>query len=211
MLISELLGRKIASALGLQIPELVFATLDEDFGRSEGDEEIQDLLKSSEGLNLGLHYLSGAIAYDPTVKIDSFLASKIVWLDAYTTNIDRTFNNTNLLWWHRELWVIDNGASFYFHHSWNDFERHALNPFPHIKDHVLLPQASMLDEADQLAHEVLSSDLLEEITELIPDEWLEWNHTQQVPDEIRRVYLNLLKTRLRYSQNFLKTAKDARG
>lgn len=211
MLISELLGEKIASALGLQIPELVFATLDDDFGRSEGDEEIQDLLKSSEGLNLGLHYLSGAIAYDPTVKIDPFLASKIVWFDAFTTNIDRTFNNTNLLCWHRELWVIDNGASFYFHHSWNNFEKHALNPFPHIKDHVLLPQATMLDESDQFAHEVLSDDLLKEITALIPDEWLIWNHTQETPDEIRNVYLNLLKMRLQHSQNFLKTARDARG
>lgn len=210
MLVSELLGGQIASVLGLHIPELVFATLDEDFGRSEGDEEIQDLLKGSVGLNLGLHYLSGAIAYDPTVSIDPFLASKIVWLDAFTTNIDRTFNNTNLLWWHRELWVIDNGASFYFHHSWNDFERHALSPFPYIKDHVLLPQATMLDEADQFAHDILKPELLEEIVSLIPDDWLRWDHTLESPDEIRAVYTNLLHKRLQHSQNFLKTAKDAR-
>lgn len=211
MLISELLGGKIASLLDLHIPELVFATLDEDFGRSEGDEEIQDLLKASKGLNLGLHYLSGAIAYDPSIHIDPLLASKIVWLDAFTTNIDRTFNNTNLLWWHRELWVIDNGASFYFHHSWTDFERHALNPFPLIKDHVLLPQASMLDEADRFAHEVLTSDLLENIVALIPDEWLAWNHTQESPHQIRSIYIDFLKTRLLHSDNFLKNAKDARG
>lgn len=97
MLISELLGGRIAAALELHIPELVFATLDEDFGRTEGDEEIQDLLKSSKGLNLGMHYLSGAIAYDSTLTVDPLTASKIVWLDAFTTNIDRTFNNTNLL------------------------------------------------------------------------------------------------------------------
>ena len=177
MLVSELLGGLIASQLGLHMPELVFATLDEDFGRTEGDEEIQDLLKGSEGLNLGMHYLSGALAYDPTVVVDPLQASKIVWLDAFTTNIDRTFNNTNLLLWHRELWVIDNGASFYFHHSWNDFERHALNPFPYIKDHVLLPQAILLDEADRLAREVLTEERLREIVNLIPDEWLEWRHT----------------------------------
>ena len=117
MLISELLGGKITEVLGLQIPELVFVNLDVDFGRTEADEEIQDLLKFSEGLNLGLHYLSESIAYDPSVKIDPLLASKIVWLDAFITNIDRTFKNTNLLMWHKELWVIDNGASFYFHHS----------------------------------------------------------------------------------------------
>lgn len=211
MLVSELLGGRIASVLGLHIPELVFATLDDDFGRSEGDEEIQDLLKGSEGLNLGLHYLSGAIAYDPSVEIDPFLASKIVWLDAFTTNIDRTFNNTNLLWWHRELWIIDNGASFYFHHSWNDFERHALNPFPHIQDHVLLPQATMLDAANDFAHDILSDDLLEKIVSLIPDNWLTWNHTQETPGEIRKTYRNFLKTRLQHSQNFLNTAKNARG
>lgn len=211
MLVSELLGGMIASLLGLHMPELVFATLDEDFGRTEGDEEIQDLLKGSEGLNLGMHYLSGALAYDPTVTIDPLQASKIVWLDAFTTNIDRTFNNTNLLLWHRELWVIDNGASFYFHHSWNDFERHALNPFPHIKDHVLLPQATMLEEADRLAHEVLTEERLREIVELIPDEWLVWRHTDESPAEIRNIYFHFLQTRLLNSHIFIKHAGDARG
>jgi len=158
-----------------------------------------------------MHYLSGALAYDPTVEIDPLQASKIVWLDAFTTNIDRTFNNTNLLLWHRELWVIDNGASFYFHHSWNDFERHALNPFPHIKDHVLLSQASMLDEADRLAREVLTEERLREIVNLIPDEWLNWRHTNETPAEIRAVYLHFLQTRLLHSRIFIKHAGDARG
>lgn len=210
MLISELLGGRIASVLGMNIPELVFAWLDEDFGRTEGDEEIQDLLKWSKGLNLGLHYLSGALAYDPSVEIDPMLASKIVWFDAFTTNIDRTFNNSNLLWWHQELWIIDNGASFYFHHSWKDIEKHALNPFPYIKDHILLPQASMLDEANDFAHDTLSDDLLKEIVDLIPDDWLQWDHTEESPDEARKVYINFLKTRLKHSVIFLNSAKDAR-
>lgn len=211
MLISELLGGKIASVLGLHIPELVFATLDEDFGRTEGDEEIQDLLKGSKGLNLGMHFLSGAIAFDHTMTIDPLTASKIVWFDAFTTNIDRTFNNTNLLWWHRELWVIDNGASFYFHHSWKDFEKHALNPFPHVKDHVLLPQASMLEEADLLGKELLTDGLLQQISRLIPDDWLRWPHTKETPDAIREVYFRFMKTRLQNSHLFLNSARNARG
>lgn len=211
MLIAELLGGRIAALLGLNIPELVFATLDADFGRTEGDEEIQDLLKGSKGLNLGMHYLSGAIAYDSTLTIDPLTASKIVWLDAFTTNIDRTFNNTNLLWWHRELWVIDNGASFYFHHGWKDFEKHALNPFPHIKDHVLLPQATMLEKADRLGKELLTDELLQQISGLIPDDWLRWPHTKETPEAIRDIYFRFMKTRLQNSHLFLNSARDAKG
>lgn len=211
MLISELLGGKTASALGLNIPELVFAHLDEDFGRTEGDEEIQDLLKGSIGLNLGIHYLSGALAYDPKVEIDPMLASVIVWFDAFTTNIDRTFNNSNLLWWHQELWIIDNGASFYFHHSWKDFDKHALNPFPYVRDHILLSQATMLDEADKFAHNILTDVLLRDIVNLIPDDWVNWDHASETPDEVREIYYNFLTGRLSNSAIFLNSAKDARG
>jgi len=211
MLISELLGGKIAEALGLPIPELVFANLDVDFGRTEADEEIQDLLKFSEGLNLGLHYLSEAIAFDPSIKIDPLLASKIVWLDAFITNIDRTFKNTNLLIWHQELWIIDNGASFYFHHSWQNFDAAAKTPFKYVKDHVLLPQATLLDEADAFAHEVLTENLLQEIVNMLPAEWLHWADAEENPEEIRAIYFNFLKTRLAHSQIFLNEAKNARG
>ncbi len=211
MLISELLGGKIAEVLGLQIPELVFANLDVDFGRTEGDEEIQDLLKFSEGLNLGLHYLSGAIAFDTSVKIDHELASKIVWLDAFITNIDRTYKNTNLLMWHKELWVIDNGASFYFHHNWQNFDAAAKTPFKYIKDHVLLPRASKLDEADAFAKTVLNDEIFREIVNLIPDEWLHWNDADETPEEIREVYFQFMKTRLEHSEIFVYEAKNARG
>ncbi len=211
MLISELLGGKIAEILGLKIPEMVFINLDVDFGRTEGDEEIQDLLKFSEGLNLGLHFLSGAIAYEPSIKIDALLASKIVWLDAFITNIDRTFKNTNLLMWHRELWVIDNGASFYFHHSWQNFEAAAKTPFKYVKDHVLLPQATMLDEADTFAKSVLNDEIFQELTNLIPLDWLQWNDVEETPEEIREVYFEFLKTRLEHSEIFLNEAKNARG
>ncbi|UOE40091.1 aminotransferase class I and II [Chryseobacterium suipulveris] len=211
MLISELLGGKIAQVLGLKIPELVFANLDVDFGRTEADEEIQDLLKFSEGLNMGLHFLSGAIAYDPSVKIDPLLASKIVWLDAFITNIDRTFKNTNLLMWHKELWVIDNGASFYFHHNWQNFDAAAKTPFKYVKDHVLLKQASKLDEADAFAKTVLNDEVFRQIVELIPLEWLDWNDTEMSPDEIRDVYFNFMKTRFANTEIFVNEAKNARG
>ena len=211
MLISELLGGLIAKVLELPIPELVFANLDVDFGRTEADEEIQDLLKFSEGLNLGLHFLSGAIAYDPSVKVDPLLASKIVWLDGYITNIDRTFKNTNLLMWKKELWLIDNGASLYFHHSWMNFDKHALSPFSYIKDHVLLSQATMLNEADQFAKTVLNDKILKKIVEMIPLEWLQWNDTDDSPEQIKEVYFNFLKTRRDHSVNFVKEAQNARG
>ena len=110
-LIAELIGGEVARTLGLRVPEIVFANIDSAFGRTEPDEEIQDLLKASVGLNLALHYLSGAISFDPTVTtVDQTLASQIVWLDCLLTNMDRTVRNTNMLWWHKELWLIDHGA-----------------------------------------------------------------------------------------------------
>ena len=211
-LISELIGGKISQVLGFRIPELVFANLSEDFGRTEADEEIQDLLKNSCGLNLALHYLSGAITYDPgAVKVDPKLSSEIVWLDAFLTNIDRTFRNTNMLMWHQELWLIDNGASLYFHHNWDNWEKNAVSPFVMIKDHVLLPQASELDEVNERFKAILTDDVLREIVELIPEDWLHWNDTDLTPTEIKDVYFQFLILRRDNSDNFLNEAKNARA
>jgi hypothetical protein len=210
-LIAELIGGEIARVLKLQIPELVYANLDEAFGRTEADEEIQDLLQGSQGLNLALHFLSGAINYDPVVTVvDAKLASQIVWLDAYITNVDRTFRNTNMLIWHKELWLIDHGASLYFHHSWTNWEKHAQSPFALIKDHVLLPQASMLQEADTLFKTILTPETLQGIVNLIPLEWLDWQDTDESPEAIREVYLQFLSMRLNHSQIFIKEAQNAR-
>lgn len=210
-LIAELLGGEIARTLGFKVPELVFAHLDEAFGRTEGDEEIQDLLKASQGLNLALHFLSGAINYDPVVTpVNPLLASKIVWLDSFITNVDRTFRNTNMLIWHKELWLIDHGASFYFHHSWTNREKHAKSPFSLIKDHVLLPQASLLDQADEYCREVLTAGKLKDITDLIPKEWLEWEGDYGSSQEIRQQYLEFMLMRLENSEIFIKEARDAR-
>lgn len=158
-LIAELIGGEIARTLGFRVPEIVFLNLDEAFGRTEADEEIQDLLQWSRGLNLGLHFLSGALTFDPVVhKVDGKTASQIVWLDALLTNVDRTIKNTNMLMWHKELWLIDHGASLYFHHSWTTWQKHALSPFVQIKDHVLLPFADKLEEVDAEFKQLLTSD-----------------------------------------------------
>ncbi|SHL86510.1 HipA family kinase [Flavobacterium saccharophilum] len=210
-LIAELIGGQIAKALKLQLPELVFANLDEAFGRSEGDEEIQDLLQGSQGLNLALHFLSGSITFDPVVTtVDDKLASQIVWLDAYITNVDRTFRNTNMLIWHKELWLIDHGACLYFHHSWNNWEQHAKSPFALIKDHVLLPQASLLKEVDAEYKALLTNEKLEEIVNTIPEEWLVWEDTEETPEALRNVYLQFLQTRLNNSKIFVNQAQNAR-
>lgn len=210
-LVSELIGGEIARALGFRVPELVFLHLDEAFGRTEGDEEIQDLLQGSRGLNIGLHFLSGALTFDPAAtRIDAEQASRIVWLDSYLTNIDRTFRNTNMLMWHKELWLIDHGSTLYFHHSWVDWKKHALSPFSYIKNHVLLPEASLLDKADAELSALLTEEKIQAIIGLLPNDWLQWNDVQETPDEIREVYTRFLTERLAHSATFVKEAQDAR-
>jgi hypothetical protein len=210
-LIAELIGGEIARALGLKIPEIVFATLDEAFGRTEPDEEIQDLLKASVGLNLAIHYLSGAITFDPLVTtVNSKLASEIVWLDCLLTNMDRTARNTNMLLWHKELWLIDHGAALYFHHSMQNWEEQAVKPFTLVKDHVLLPQASELNEVDAEFRDILTVDLISRIVNLIPDEWLNVDGSMSSAAYHRNIYKEFLTTRVSNSQIFTNAAKDAR-
>lgn len=211
-LIADLIGAELARLLGFKVPELVFIQLDAAFGRTEPDEEIQDLLRKSTGLNLGLHYLSGSITYDPAVsQLSPELASKVVWLDAFLMNVDRTARNTNMLSWNKELWLIDHGASLYFHHSWQDWQQQALRPFAQIKDHVLLSRASELEKADKEAHSVLTSERIREIISWIPDEWLSRNPEISSPAEGREVYARFLETRLQSSSVFLNEALHARA
>jgi hypothetical protein len=208
-LIAELIGGMIASSLELKVPEMVFATVDEAFGRTEPDEEIQDLLKASVGLNIGVHYLSGSITYDPNViQPDPQTASRIVWMDAFLTNVDRTSRNTNMLMWYKDLWVIDHGACLYFHHSWDDWEAQSLRPFTAIKDHVLLPFATELEAADQWAKEKINKSVIDTIVDLIPDSWLS-NDTTLSFDEQRTVYKRFLWNRFTHSSIFLNQAIDA--
>lgn len=211
MLVSELVGGLIAQTLGFRVPEMVFINLDEAFGRTEGDEEIQDLLQGSRGLNLGLHFLSGALTFDPVVtQLDDKTASQLLWMDAFLTNVDRTIKNTNMLMWHKELWIIDHGASLYFHHSWVNWEKYALSPFVQVKDHVMLPYASRLDEVDAEFRKILTPEKISEIVNLLPDDWLNWGGTEESPDDIKGVYMNFLNERLNHSDIFIKEAQNAR-
>lgn len=209
-LIAELIGGELARAAGFKVPEIVFANLDEAFGRTEPDEEIQDLLKSSIGLNLALHYLQGAITYDPAVhKVDGSLASKIVWLDCLLMNVDRSYRNANMLMWHKELWLIDHGASLYFHHSWKGWKDHAVMPFTQVKDHVLLRQAGELEQADEKMRQLLTPEKIRSVISVIPGEWLQ--HAFEESDEdVKEVYSNYLITRVGSSMIFLNEAINAR-
>lgn len=210
-LIAELLGGEISRKLKLKIPELVFAELDSAFGITEGDEEVQDLLKASKGTNLGLHFLSGAFAYDAAVNTtDPLLASKIVWLDAFIMNVDRTFRNTNMLIWNKELWLIDHGSSLYFQYNWDLWKEKATGPFVYIKDHVLLPVATELYEADKFCRSIITPAFIDELVNLIPVDWLQWADREENPETLRQVYSEFLKLRLNHSGNFIQEADNAR-
>ncbi|MDE6535301.1 MAG: aminotransferase class I and II [Muribaculaceae bacterium] len=210
-LIAELIGGMVAHKLGFRVPELVFLNIDSRFGITEPDEEVQDLLRASEGLNLGLHFLDRAMTMDPSVNhVDALTASKIVWLDAFLTNVDRTRLNTNMLIWHGELWLIDHGASLYFHHSWRDPVDAALDPFPFIKNHALLPYASKLEEADKLMRQAITPRTLNQIVDLLPDSWLQEEGRDMSPAEVRDVYKKFLTERLKNSSIFVKQAIDER-
>lgn len=210
-LISEFVGGLLASATSLRVPQLVLLDLDEDFGRTEPDEEVQELLQASRGLNLGMHFLSGALTWDVAVNTtDAVEASAIVWLDAFLTNVDRTSRNTNMLLWNGALWLIDHGASLYFHHSWTGWEKAALSPFPYIKDHALLPGASRLLEADAIMRRAITPELIAYVVDLIPEEWLVQAEPEISPAEQRRVYRTFLTERLSNSQIFVEHAIEAR-
>jgi hypothetical protein len=209
-LIAELIGGEIARVLALKVPEIVFANLDSAFGRIEGDEEIQDLLKASTGLNLGLHYLSGSITFDPLVTpVSAKLASQIVWLDCLLMNVDRTSRNTNMLWWHKELWLIDHGASLYFHHAWQNRED-AAKPFPHVKNHVLLLKATELDIVNKEFRSLLTIERIRAIVSLVPDEWLTAESQFQSAVLHKDAYVQFLEARILNSDLFVKEAQHAR-
>ena len=210
-LIAELIGGELARYLGLRIPEIVYAMLDESFGRTEPDEEIQDLLKFSVGKNLGLHFLNGAITFDANVdQIEATEASKILWLDAFLMNVDRTVRNTNMLIWHKELWLIDHGAALYFHHSWDNWLEQSEKPFVQIKDHVLLKNASEVAAVDALFRPTLNKEVFQAIVNLIPDEWLIDEERSLSADDAREVYVSFLCNRLAHADTFLNQIEHAR-
>jgi hypothetical protein len=208
-LIAELLSGEIARMLGFRVPEIVFAELDVELSRTEPDPEIQDLLKASAGLNLGMDYLPGSITFDPVVdEIDGKLASEIVWFDAFITNVDRTARNSNMLMWHKELWLIDHGASLYFQHSWENWEEQSQKPFAPIAQHILLPFANDIAGADVRMREMLDNGAFESLAALIPDGWLAGEDSTAL--ERRAVYDGFLTKRLGNSEIFVREALRAR-
>jgi hypothetical protein len=209
-LIAELIGGELARAAGLAVPEIVFVELDAELARTEPDAEIQDLIRASAGLNLALDYLPGAVAFDPLAQQpDAGLASSIVWLDAYITNLDRTARNTNMLMWHRRLWLIDHGAALYVHHSWNDPLARSTSPFPLIKDHVLLRFASALADIDTEMARRLTPEVIAGTIELVPDDWLDAAPSFANKREHRDAYLQYLSMRLRSPRAFVEEAVRA--
>jgi hypothetical protein len=211
-LIAELLGGEIGRLAGLPVPEIVFVELPAELARTEPDSEIQSLIGASAGLNIALDYLPGSVTFDPLVFVpDSQLASAIVWFDAYVCNVDRTARNVNMLIWHRRLWLIDHGASLYFHHAWNSRDRHATNPFSLIKDHVLLEYASALAEVDARMQALLTADRLENIVQLIPESWLPDDPGFSSKAAQRRAYLDYFMIRMQSSDLFVQEAIRARS
>jgi hypothetical protein len=218
-LIAELVSGELARAVGLPVPEIVFVEIDPELARTEPDPEIQDLIRASGGLNLALDYLPGSVMFDPLAEqIDADLASMIVWFDAFVTNVDRTPRNTNMLMWHRRLWLIDHGAALYFHHTWTNYMERSRDAFSMIKDHVLLPSTSLnyLREADSKLTERVTPEIIRGTANLIPDDWLTTEPQAggtpfPGPHEIREAYIEYLLSRLMAPRGFLEEAIRARS
>jgi len=210
-LIAELISGELARAAGLLVPELVFVNLDPEIAKTEPDPEIQDLIRASGGLNLGLDYLPGSVMFDAVAeKPDADLASRIVWFDAYVTNVDRTPRNANMLMWHRKLWLIDHGASLYFHHAWTDMDQRSKDRFTLIKHHILLPFANAIEAADKAMTAVIAEAVIKEIVDLVPNEWMLGDSPFSTTAENRQAYVDYLTRRLDEPRHFVEEAMRAR-
>lgn len=211
-LIAEFVAGEIGRAAGLPVPEIVFMELDSDMARTEPDPEIQDLIRASGGLNVGLDYLPGAVTFDPVVcRPDAALASAVVWFDAFVTNVDRTARNTNMLVWHRQLHLIDHGAALYFQHSWAHYLERSREPFARIRDHVLLPFAGDLEAAHERMLARVTPDAIRSIVASIPDALLQGDAAFSSTAENRDAYARYLLQRLAPPHPFFEEAKRARA
>jgi hypothetical protein len=211
-LVAELLAGELARSLDLPVPEIVFVELGAELARTEPDPEIQDLIRASAGLNLALDYLPGSITFDPAADtVEPALASSVVWFDAYVTNVDRTARNTNMLTWHRKLWLIDHGAALYFHHNWDNYLERSRMPFTQVRQHVLLPSANALEEADARLSARVTPELIGELVALVPDVWLGTEPRFDTAGAHRAAYAEYLLSRLRAPRDFVREAVDARA
>ena len=202
VLVAEVVVGGLAERLGLQTPRMVALDLDPEIARYEADEEVQDLLNASPGLNLGTDFLPGAFGYDGETP-DGADPARVLWLDAFTANVDRTWRNPNLLVWHGDLWVIDHGACLYFHHGWaggiGDPERFAAQPWS-LEDHVFLGHAGELGRVDADVRDQLSTEVFAEVLAEVPDAWLEPVPGADSPDAVRAAYATFLGARLQARQ-----------
>ena len=212
-LVAELIAGEIGRALGLKVPEIVLMNVDASLGRNEPDYEIRELLRASVGLNLAVDYLPGSMMFDPAARqaVDPRVASGAVWFDAFLTNVDRTARNPNLLWWHKTLYLIDHGASLYFHHNWQDLQKMALTPFPAIREHVLLPWAGCLAETDAQFRARLNEALFMDVLNQVPDDWLVPEPGVAGPAGKREAYVHYLWRRLNAASAFVEEAERARA
>lgn len=211
-LVAELLAGELARHLGLPVPDQVLVELDAALSKAEPDSEIRELLERSAGTNIGLDFLPGSLAFAPAIgpAPDPALAAAVVWLDAFTTNVDRTPRNPNLIVWHRRLHLIDHGSALYIHHSWRDPAEHARRPFAPIRDHVLLPFASSIETADARLAPMVTRSLIESLAAAIPDDWLPAEDGLPDPDAHRRAYVDYLMARIEAPRAFVEEAERAR-
>ena len=215
-LVAELIVGGLAMALGLPTPELALVNIPEPFGRSEPDPEIRDLLRASHGINIGLRYLDGAFNFAPSAAgdlVDATLASRIVWLDAFTTNPDRTHRNPNLMVWQGQVWLIDHGAGLYAHHDWPSVdEARTRAPFAMIRDHVLLDVASAIEQADADLAPRITDAVIDDILHAVPDALLTASPTGAEfasANDARARYARFLADRLRAPRAFVAAAGSA--
>ena len=199
VLVAEVVVGELARALGIRTPELVAVDLVEAIGRYEADEEVQDLLTASIGLNLGVDFLPGSFGYDARCTPEPDVAASVLWLDALCANVDRSWRNPNLLVWHGDLWAIDHGACLYFHHGWSggvgSAERFAAQPYD-ASDHVLAGYLAGVADADARLAPQVEADLLGDVLALVPDEWLEPVPGADSPAALRDAYTAFLLARV---------------
>ena len=212
-LVAELIVGEIGRALGLPVPEIVLVDLDPALSDAEPDPEIQQLIRASAGPNVGLDFLPGSLTYSPTADQPPGpeLAADVVWFDALTTNPDRTARNPNILVWGGRPWLIDHGAALYIHHTWRDPDTHARRPFDRIRDHILLPFAGSIAEADARLTGLVTQELVWQTAAAIPDEWLDEVPSVGGPDAQRHAYVDYLRRRLEAPRPFIALADRARA
>jgi len=214
-LVAEWIAGELGRAIGLTVPDLVAIEIDASLGDAEPDEEIHDLVRASDGLNLGMDFLPGALGFNRAAasergSVDPEFAADAVWLDALVTNPDRTVQNPNLLLWHGRLWLIDHGAALYIHHTWRDPGEHARRPFERIRDHVLLPFAGSIEAADSRHAGRIDRALLSDLVDALPDAWLPDDPRAGSAGEQRAAYVRYLLRRLEAPRTFVEEAERAR-